>query len=148
MQQVALRKALNEWDAVKAIDWDTAVCLHAPKAMRASQQGWDAMWLSRVLRCYFNKVDKGIAKKANLKTTYHCKRLVMLEYQERVGWHCHFTTETPSLLSQERFHQTLQNHWLKLTKPYQQTSFDGRLVWVEPLYGNYRHYSTNPHISP
>ena len=136
MQKVVHRNALNEWEAVKAIDWELAVCLHMPKAMQVNLGGQSRAALQRLLSRYFNAMDRRLFKNAHKRRGVRTNRFVVLEYSPKVGWHAHVLVSSPRRFSPSRYKAFLRQYWLRFTAKQTKLAFRPHLFWAEANSGD------------
>ena len=120
--------------------WNIAVTLHTPLRLRYLQEGYDELWLERQISVFFNMLSKKIFAGIPKKQRPMLRRLITLEKDTYVGWHAHGVITTPDHLDDETLIEAINEVWGAMMNPYASREFKDRLVWCEPIRGNYQQY--------
>lgn len=127
--------------------WDIALTLHTPLKLRYDHQGYDELWLEQQVSVLFNVLSKVIFADIPKKQRPMLRRLIALEKDIYVGWHAHGVISTPEHLDDEILIQAIKEVWGGMMNRHAKEEFKDRLVWCEPVNGNYQQYCVKAALS-
>ena len=139
-------QAIHDWLQKNLHQFDLSITLDFHDAVRVELHAWDNIAHARLLRRYFNEIDRRVFKAAHRNRKLRVQRFVVLGHQIGVGWHAHALVSTPSVIEQEALVRLLENRWHKLTRrfaPQRNKSFDNRLFKCKPTHSDPLKYTCN-----
>lgn len=133
-------RQVEDWLS-KSANWSIGFSLHAADGLRREQQGYDHYWMEAQISTLFNTLSKVIYQDIPVRQRPKLRRIVALEDSTDVGWHAHGVIQTPGHISDDMLIEALKNIWHGRMDDYCRAYFRDRLVWCEPIKGNYLNYS-------